>query len=403
MKFIESDLMRRYIYGFLSLVLIGIGCSTDKEDERVTAMRGAFTALLTKYDELIKTADNDSIYTMLLENKKADLMKLLEQYQNAESTDALELVRSIVLIELQDYNTALNKLNRIIECRKELADKAKFHKMVILQKNKEMEAAIQLFQEIEDKISFNEQTAEVFLNFAFEAPELKTREKFTQDLLELEEWPEKYKPYEPYIYRNMALIHKERDNIDVAKSVLNEGITKLEAKSLSTKPLESTLNLINLVGKPAPELFAETWLNSDPIKLNRVKGKVVVIDFWAPWCAPCRTIIPTLVEEYNKNKNNGLIILGFTRLYGMYRDDIQRIGKVEPRDEIRLTRDFLKRNNVNYPVAIAHNEIGFDIYFISSIPTLVYVDKQGNIADFEIGSGNEQSIGDQIQKLLNAS
>ncbi len=403
MKFIESDLMRRYIYGFLSLILIGIGCSADKEDEKVTAMRGAFTALLTKYDELIKTADNDSIYTVLLENKKADLMKLLEQYQNEESTDALELVRSIVLVELQDYNTALNKLNRIIECRKELADKAKFHKMVILQKNKEMEAAIQLFQEIEDKISFNEQTAEVFLNFAFEAPELKTREKFTQDLLELEEWPEKYKQYEPYIYRNMALIHKEKDNIGVAKSVLNEGITKLEAKSVSAKPLESTLNLINLIGKPAPELFAETWLNSDPIKLNRVKGKVVVIDFWAPWCAPCRTIIPTLVEEYNKNKNNGLIILGFTRLYGKYRDDIQHIGKVEPRDEIRLTRDFLKRNNVNYPVAIAHNEKGFDIYFISDIPTLVFVDKQGIIADFEIGSGNEQSIRNQIQKLLNAS
>lgn len=403
MKFKEGDLMRRFIYFLFFIVLIGVGCSTDMEGERIRTMRGAFTALLTKYDELMKKADNDSLYTMLLKKKKADLMKLLEQYHDAESTDALELVRSAVLIELEDYDTALNKLNRIIDSRNKLADKAKFHKMVILQKNKKMEAAIQLFQEIRDKISFNVQTAEVFLNFAFEAPELKDREKFTQDLLKLKEWPEKYKRYEPYMYRNMALIHKEKGDIDSAKSVLNEGIAKLEAKSVSTKPLKSTINLINLVGKPAPELFAETWLNSDPIKLNRVKGNVVVIDFWAPWCAPCRAVIPTLVEEYNKNKNNGLIILGYTRLYGWYRDDIQRIGKVEPRDEIRLTRDFLKRYDIDYPVAIAHNEIGFENYFISGIPMSVFVDKQGNVADFMIESGNEQYIRDQIQKLLKAS
>ena len=126
----------------------------------------------------------------------------------------------------------------------------------------------------------------------------------------------------------------------------------------------------------------------------------MVIDFWATWCAPCRAVIPSLVEVYEKYKNEGLVVIGYTRLYGSYRDDKQRLGPVEPKDEIRLTGEFLKRFEMSYPVAIAHDKKGFEDFAIRGIPTLIFVDKKGKIVDFKIGSGNEQYVSDRIQELL---
>ena len=93
-------------------------------------------------------------------------------------------------------------------------------------------------------------------------------------------------------------------------------------------------------------------------------------------------------------------MIGYTRLYGNYRDDIQRKGKVEPEEEIRLTKDFLKRFGINYPVAIAEDTGVFDNFQIRGIPTMFFIDKDGRVADFKVGSGNEKFISDKIQYLL---
>jgi thiol-disulfide isomerase/thioredoxin len=389
----------RYFFVSVIIAVIFLSCSQNATEEKARAMEGAYAALLDKYEHLLDSVKSDSTYRSLVENKKVDLQLLLDQYQDEKPIPSLEIIRAQILIDLKNYEQATQKLDEVIKGDSELVDYARFQKVRVLQKTDQFSEALMLFQNITHDLEINDQYLDVLINFAFEAPQLADQEKFSQQLLEMDQWPEDDLRFKGYMFQNLALIEHQKGNTEQAKAILEEGISVLE-ESGHTQSLESTKKLINMIGMKAPELFAETWLNSGPLKLKSLRGKVVVIDFWATWCSPCRAVIPSLVDTYEKYKNDGLVVLGYTRLYGSYRDDIQRLGPVEPKDEIRLNNEFLKRYNMTYPVAIAHDEKGFEDYAIRGIPTLIFIDKKGKIADFKIGSGNEQYVIDRIEQLL---
>jgi len=332
----------RYLTRVALLFLIGFSCTQNSQDESARAFSGAYSALLEKYDLLADSVNSDSSYWALQDSKKMDLQMLLSQYDDKDASPSLEIVRSQILIELKEYEKAIAKLDEVIEKETNFLDFARFEKVRALHALDEMSEALTLFESIQREPEMNDSYLRVLLNFAYGAPELSDQEKYTRQLLQLDTWPENDLKYKSYMYRNLALIEFKKGNTSEAKSILDEGMTVLKEAG-QTQILESTLKLINLVGTEAPDLFAETWINSGPLRLKKLRGKVVVIDFWATWCAPCRAVIPSLVEIYEKYKNNGLVVIGYTRLYGSYRDDKQRLGPVEPKDEIRLTGEFLKR------------------------------------------------------------
>ena len=119
-------------------------------------------------------------------------------------------------------------------------------------------------------------------------------------------------------------------------------------------------------------------------QLSQLKGKVVIVNFWATWCGPCRREIPDFIEAYKKYKNQGLEIIGVSV-------DEDGWTKVKP---------FVTENKINYPVVLMDSKIVSDYGNFNAIPTTFVVDKNGNIVDTHTGVMTMSQLESKIQPLL---
>lgn len=117
--------------------------------------------------------------------------------------------------------------------------------------------------------------------------------------------------------------------------------------------------------------------------LNDYRGKILLINFWATWCPPCRAEIPDFIEVYAAEKNNGLAILGLSV------DDLSA-------NEL-LT--FVKRFKINYPIALATPEIIRQFQPGQYIPTTIFVDKNGQIRHKHVGLLDKKTLLEYFRKL----
>lgn len=120
-------------------------------------------------------------------------------------------------------------------------------------------------------------------------------------------------------------------------------------------------------GVPAPDIEV-TKLDGSALKLSDLKGRRVVLDFWATWCPPCRMEIPHFVELARETPEDELLIVGIS-------------------NEDRATlQAFAEKNNMNYPVAIAADEALPEPYnLITGIPTTFFIDRNGVFQHIVVG------------------
>ncbi|MBN2704979.1 MAG: TlpA family protein disulfide reductase [Deltaproteobacteria bacterium] len=140
------------------------------------------------------------------------------------------------------------------------------------------------------------------------------------------------------------------------------------------------------VPKEVPN-FSLTTLDNQTLTRDGLKGKVVLLDFWATWCAPCRAAIPHLAALYENYREQGLEVIGISLDQG-------GVSEVE---------NFVSRNRVPYPIVFGvNNPIAKDLGNISSLPTIILLNQDSAIEFKVIGFNAEigQQMENKIKKLL---
>ncbi|HPN38890.1 MAG TPA: TlpA disulfide reductase family protein [Melioribacteraceae bacterium] len=136
---------------------------------------------------------------------------------------------------------------------------------------------------------------------------------------------------------------------------------------------------------PYPPYYSK----AEVIKLSDYKGKVVLLDFWATWCPPCRKGIPDLVELKNEFKNKGVEVIGISL------DALTHGGQTQ-KDVV----PFMKSNKINYPIVKGNDKVIMDFGGINSIPTSFVVDKEGYIIGSYVGLVEKSAYVNDINKAL---
>lgn len=136
------------------------------------------------------------------------------------------------------------------------------------------------------------------------------------------------------------------------------------------------------IGMPAPN-FTLQDLEGRKIALRELKGKVVLLEFWATWCAPCRDSLPAIEKIYTAYQGKGLAVLGVSLDSGDW-------------DSVKA---FVKEFGITFPVLKGDDDVS-QRYMVRTIPLSIILDREGTIRHRFLGGGNEEEIGKEIKALL---
>lgn len=135
---------------------------------------------------------------------------------------------------------------------------------------------------------------------------------------------------------------------------------------------------------PAPQFRLESMAGK-PVSLEQYKGQVVMINFWASWCGPCRQEMPLLEKMYAKYKPMGFTMLGVN---------------VEP--DSKLAAGFLEKTPVTFPILFDTKSEVSKLYQVAGMPSTAIIDRKGNLRWVHKGykPGDENEYQNQIRAML---
>ena len=133
----------------------------------------------------------------------------------------------------------------------------------------------------------------------------------------------------------------------------------------------------------APD-FTLPDLDGNSVTLSDFRGKVIILNFWATWCPPCRMEIPDFIELYENYKDEGLLIIGVNL----------------DRGATRSVKEFSEKYKINYPVVLGNVNVTQDYGGIRAIPTTFVIDRKGNIKEKYVGYQPRATFEKAVKRLL---
>ena len=138
----------------------------------------------------------------------------------------------------------------------------------------------------------------------------------------------------------------------------------------------------------APEFSGGTWINSDPLTLKNLRGRVVVVDFWTFGCYNCRNTLPSVKSWDARYRNKGLTIIGV------------HTPELEIERDLDTVRREIAKLDIHYPVVTDNDNAIWDAYKVQAWPTWFVIDKQGHVRWMHVGEGAYAETEQLIQTLL---
>ena len=166
------------------------------------------------------------------------------------------------------------------------------------------------------------------------------------------------------------------------KTVLLALVASLTTFAASTHAAD---DVCNVTRKKANLNFTVKDINGKDVRLSQYKGKVVLVNFWATWCKPCRVEIPTLTALYRDYKDEGFVVLG-----------------VSVDSEVSAVKPFARVMQMNYPVLIGagHEDLSEAFGPFLGFPTSVLVKRDGAVCVRKVGLLSKTQLEQQIGALL---
>ena len=167
-----------------------------------------------------------------------------------------------------------------------------------------------------------------------------------------------------------------------AATLLRAALAKYRNTSIGAR-LQKNLNLISLVGRPAPALQATQYLGVKPPTLASLKGSPVLLFFWAHWCGDCKAEVPIIARLRQEFAPSGLVVIGPTQFYG-YAAQGNDATPAQERAYIDSVRQRYYASLPDMPVPLSQQN--FNIYGASTTPTLVILNRAGQVATYHPGA-----------------
>ncbi|HVO56890.1 MAG TPA: TlpA disulfide reductase family protein [Dongiaceae bacterium] len=172
-----------------------------------------------------------------------------------------------------------------------------------------------------------------------------------------------------------------------AKTLAAGRAKTVAAKAQAATPGEAQdpgANVVRLLKNPeAAPKFALSDLDGKPISLDEAKGKIVLLNFWATWCGPCRAEIPDLVD-----------------LQKRYADKLEIIALATDEDDADLVKRFVLKSGINYRVGMATDQIRRSYGGVAALPTSFVIDAQGRVVQKHVGLNDPAIYELEVKAML---